>query len=219
MRIVAIAVVAVALLMPGLSPAPAKAWTASNHRWLYSYYVPQLWEDGFYNYDHNSDRPYSSNVDWAVTVVFTMDADTSSVKYRLWGYAPWWDAEMWNECRDVQGVYEWHKDRGTKTGFWPSDTAMHMRPYAPHNDATGKDQFYNLSWVYYCIGTTHMDHYPFPGYFGYSERCEETVVEHFQNNGYYVWNDYYDFRNNEPYRAEGTHIWYNNSMASEVMIW
>lgn len=197
-------------------PEQAGAYYTSNWCYLTDAYVASIWEDGFYNYDHKSQVASNANVDWPVTIVFTMDADLPTVKNALWGYAPAWDGTMWDWVSDNRPGGEWHGDKGSKSAANPLATANHMRPYAPHNSGTGKDQFYNLSWNYYCVGTTHWDNYPSLLKYGYSENAEHVAVDHYALY-HYVWYDYYYFYNYEPYRVEGDHRWDNDGWASEVM--
>jgi len=179
-----------------------------------------LWEDAFYTYDHLSDDTGSGNVDWTVNLVFTMDADCPTAKNALYGYAPPWDAEMWGRgSDDAPGNFEWHKDRGSKK--LPAGSTVHFRPYAPHNDQTGQDHFFNYSWWYYCIATSHWDWYWGIQDFGWSEMAEEVIRNDAEYLGYYTFDDYYYFQNPE-YRLESTtwedHWWYNNGWATEIMI-
>jgi hypothetical protein len=219
-RTAVLLVVVLALITPALLPTPAKAWTAANYGILWGSDVPQLWEDAFYKYDHESKSTGSSNVDWPVTLVFTMEAEVPLVIELLWGGACIWDATMYGRCSDqAPGNFEWYGTKGSKTCGDPWYTFPHVRPYAPKNVETGKRQFENLSLHYYVIGTSHYDNYPSLNKFGYSEWAEEAAVDRMHNQwGYYVWNDYYDFKNYEPYRVEGNHYWYSNGWASEIMI-
>lgn len=202
----------------------AEAWTARNGtiRWINGSIVPDLGNNGFWNYDFESASNDPSNVDWPVNLVVSRDIVT--VKDMLWGNAPFWDSEMWNECYNGSSC-EWHKERGTKSTINPLGTATHMRPYAPWG--INEYAFYGSpSWEYYeyCVGTSHRDNDPIEAYFGLSEKAEEIICNALDNcdTGSVLWivyEDYYDFDNYEPLRFEiglGVHIWENNGYASLV---
>src|SRR4030042_1854426 len=173
----AILVVAVGLMLVVFSPLLVLAYspTPGNFRELTHYWVDVIdWDEGFYNYDLETDTVDETRCDFPVTMLFTDFADCWKVKNVYY----WGEAEnhtwMWNLCREYyQQNWEW--DWGTRETNDQSCSSYHMRVYA-----WGGSYQYNNMIGAYVIGTTHYDsivHWP-PGFFGWSEMAEDYVLSH-----------------------------------------
>jgi hypothetical protein len=169
------------------------------------------------NYDYRSKGYYYDNVDWAVSVFFTGNAEIDKVKDFYDPYLPASGGTMYAYLKDGSSS-AWDKDGGIKTSYCSTNDRYtnHLRLYAD-----GDDRMYNLTYGYYVFGTTHLDHAECGTtnkYFGESETVEGRVVTWAGNQGMSVTHDTISMNNNEPYRVEGNHRWSNNAYASRVRI-
>ncbi len=182
-------------------------------------------EDGFRNYDFNSQTVSSTNVDWAVSLMFWNNASINRIKNS--GIGPLYDqsgSTQYGRLRDTTSTgFVWDGDGGRKTTLCPGApgqprNARHYRIYAD-----GDDRLYNLDWGYWVFGSTHWDmdecSLSNPAWFGYSENAEEWLVSDWINRtGWPAANDWSSFSNAEPYRVQGDHIWDNNAYASALRV-
>lgn len=188
----------------------AEAATASNLNLLY------VQEDRFWNYDFNSQTVSSTNVDWAMSMLFWNDAEVDKVKGIYSSAYPWGGGAKYARLNDGSG-YVWDSDSGIKDIWCPSYQAQarHMRLYADSDD-----RLYNVSWGYYVLGSTHKDWQEcwFGSQFGWSEETEGIFVNYALNRGYWGQHDWASFYNYEAPRWEGNHYWDNNGMASHIYV-
>ena len=199
------AVILLAALLGGVAQSASGAST-SNLRILYS------GDDAFRNYDFTSNDVVSStNVDWPVNLLFLNNADIHRVKHGLGAIYSGEGSTMWGRLNDGYG-FVWDADGGRKKGSC-RDEYTHYRVYAD-----GDDRLYNMSWGYYVLGTSHIDHHEcWTGtWFGRSEVAEGRIAADAAGIGWAVYSDWAYWYNAEPYRAEGNHIWENDGYTTYI---
>lgn len=181
--------------------------------------------DSFRNYDFRSEQVSRKNVDWAVTLLFFNDAEIGKVKDALFDPYDQTGGAMYGRLKNNGGASRWDSDAGKKTTLCPGafrqpDSAFHYRIYAtPVND-----RMYNRVWGYYVFGSTHVDYNECgqddTTYFGRTELAEnylsDTAAAEFGTNN--VLDDHRSFGNEEPFRRQGNHIWFNNKLATYVRV-
>jgi hypothetical protein len=145
----------------------------------------------------------STGVACPVTMMFYNNAEVDKVKWIYFGPAPPYLAVTDHALLNDGNGWIWDGDRGTKETWWSSELGelvwMHMRVYAPNPP----DYMSNSVWGNYVIGTTHFDQFPFELWYGYNEYAEEFFAWFASTFGFYtVYEDFIDFKNCEPYRAE-----------------
>lgn len=216
-----LALAAVVLAGLGGAASSSEAATARSGNFL----ILSMHEDRFRNYDFNTREVRANNVDWAVALMFWNNATINRVKGILgneYDQSGSTQHGRMNENVNTQ-PYIWDDDGGRKTTACPGlptqpREARHYRVYAPSND----DRMYNMSWRYWVFGTAHYDidecSFSNPAWFGYSETAEGWIAYRWRQNGYSVTEDWSSFRNAEPYRVEGDHIWDNNGYASAFYV-
>ena len=215
--------VLIALLTAAALSAPAVALAATARSGNLT--ILYVREDGFRNYDFNSQTVASNNVDWTVSLMFWNNATINRVKNSAIG--PLYDqtgSTQYGRLRDTTAAgFVWDADGGRKTTKCPGAplqprNARHYRIYAD-----GDDRMYNLDWGYWVFGTTHWDmdecSLSSPAFFGYSENAEEWVVSDWSSRtGWGAANDWAWFANSEPFRVAGDHIWDSNGYASALYV-
>lgn len=215
------ALIALAAAVAACAPAVAHAATARSGNLT----TLTVREDAFRNYDFLSQSVSSTNVDWAVSLMFWNNASINRVKNSSIG--PLYDqtgSTMNGRLRDSTSTgYVWDQDGGRKTTKCPGAPfnpreARHYRIYAD-----GDDRLYNLDWGYWVYGTTHWDidecSLSNPAVFGYSENAEEWLVSDWSaRTGWGAANDWSWFANSEPFRVQGDHVWDGNGYASSFYV-
>lgn len=220
MRRALITIAAVAVAATGTWTTAGNAATTGTDR----YYTLYVNEDGFINYDHTERTASRYRVDWPAALLWWNNASINKVKNSAIG--PLYDqvggAKEALLSENRANGYVWDSDAGRKTTLCPGaygqpNHAKHYRIYAD-----GDDRLYNMTWGYYAWGTTHYDFYECGGgtaRFGHSEAAENYLVSEWNarygNTGV---NDYYNWRNAEPYRVEGDHVWENNGLSSTMKV-
>jgi len=215
------AAVACAAVLAGTShggSSEAEAATARNLTIL------SVREDRWRNYDFNTREVRSTNVDWAVNLMFWNNATINRVKNILDNEYDRTGSTQHGRLSDnvfTQG-YVWDDDGGRKTTACPGapfqpNEARHYRIYAD-----GDDRIYNLDWGYWVFGTSHYDidecSVTRPAWFGWSETAEGWITYRWRQNGRGAADDWATFYNYEPYRVEGNHVWDNNGYASALHV-
>jgi len=187
------------------------AWTASSSAWL------QVQEDGFYNYDFNSQTLSYTNHDWPVTMIFWNNADINRVKTRTYGSGYPGSSQYFYMNDGGGGV--WDEDGGIKDVGCPTfgQFSRHLRLYAP----PGADRAYNIQYGFYVLGTTHKDYQECTlgaggSQFGWSEESEGYWAG--QANSSAVNHNCCLYHNYEAPRWEGNHYWDNNGYATSVYV-
>jgi hypothetical protein len=184
------------------------------------YQIDAGYGDFFYNYDFTTTNGAGWNtVDWGISLLFYNNAEIDKVKGQVSGYpfgasvaSPMW-AYMWNNGTWGPGYDE---DSGKKTDT-PSclGSTRHFRIYAPPTT----DRFYNPSFGYYVIASTHYDHHELCNdWYDDSEGTEHDVgnrVGHRSGNG--VWHDW-GYLYNYQWYDEGNHHWRQNGYATYVYV-
>lgn len=172
--------------------------------------------DFFYNYDFLSDSVAWNNVDWGMSLLFYNNAEINKVKGQVGGYwavGSTMHAYMWNNGTWGPGF---DTDAGKKTDT-PScfGSTRHFRIYAPPTT----DRFYNQSYGYYVVASTHYDHHELcDSWFDDSEGTEGDVGSDVgDNGGNAVFHDYGWF-NNHAWHNEGNHHWRQDGYATYVYV-
>jgi hypothetical protein len=205
--------ITLALSIWSISLADTQAATASNFVQL------QMGGDYFYNYDNTAKWANPGYTDWPVTVVFTNNAEIDKIKNNhFWGLAT---ASEQNFRHNENGAFwDWDVDKGTKNGSCLT-TYKHMRLYAPPTT----DRFFNNSWGYYVLGTTHIDDFEcgvIAGWaaFGWSEDAEHLMADQARLSGSLltVNEDAGYFHNIESPRWDGDHFWQSNGLATYISV-
>lgn len=212
--VIALAAIAIGvfagLLLGNSLPPPARAASTSHLTTLY------IQEDRFRNYDFNSKTDSSSNVDWALSMLFYNDAEVDKVKDILSPPYNFSGGSKYARLDEGSG-WLWDKDGGRKDIYCPSyqTEARHMRIYADSND-----RLYNVSWGYYVLASTHKDWQEcwFGSEFGWSEETEDIFADFLDEEGYTVFEDWNYWYNYEGSRWEGNHYWSNNGYATAVYV-
>jgi hypothetical protein len=200
------------------SARTAEASTAAN-----GITVMAMGNDLWYNYDFNSESHRSTNVDWAISVLFINNATIDKAKSKV---DDWTNAfEYSSSTRKwsyTSNYYErdwgWDADRGKKNPICPvHEDSHHFRAYSNNNG--GYERMYNTTLGFYVIASTHRDWDECGGSVrhGYSEYTESVLLNRVRDNTYVEW-DKWGLSNNENYRVEGNHIWSNDGWASTVRI-
>jgi hypothetical protein len=166
-------------------------------------------------------------------------------------------AKVYDQLNNTKGVpigsgrWSWDSDRGMKTYVCSDDApdgdprkgyfARHVRIYAPKPDTRGalKDAFYNPSWRFYVIASSHEDHNEcgkMAKSFGREEKTENYVAywayQKWDAPGppNHVLSDHVWMANREGYaqnsagnwvpamRRDGDHYWLNNGWATRIKI-
>lgn len=194
-----------------LGAAPAHAGSTSTLR-----VIDMGYGDYIYNYDFNDTTVSSSQVDWAVSLIFTKNASINTAKgsvsdvYLAVGGSK-------NGRINAGAGWVWDSDGGRKTASCSGSGGQtdHFRLYAD-----GDDRMYNPRYGYYVIGTIHVD-YPecsVNPYFGGSEAAEGRLAQLLKERGYRVAEDAVSLSNYEPAGTEGNHRWSSNGLATLVEI-
>ena len=179
-------------------------------------------DDAFRNYDFTEQTVSRNKVDWPVNFVYYNRAEIDKVKDKMKGFMPFRGSSMNGRVDDGSGPV-WDTDRGIKDRRCPNpafgSTAYHTRLYAPPNT----DYMYNRSWGFYIIGTSHIDHnecWPRDRWYGRTEDAEGRITLYARDvfGPSRVHRDHVWFRNDEPFRREGNHIWKNNGYATFVNV-
>jgi hypothetical protein len=187
-----------------------------NYRLLYL-----GWGDRAYNYDNLTESATYTNVDWPVNILWWGNANVFTVKSQI-GFGSTCGSKMKLRLDDGDNDpgLRWDEDGGTKSPCAPVcyQTAHHMRVYAPYP----ADKFYNPSWQYYVLATTHKDNSEFcvPGAqrFGWSESAEHWFMTNAQvplSGKVPEWSNWF---NAEPFRVEGNHVWDNSGYTTAVKV-
>ena len=233
MRFAYLTFIFVAAMVAGLYAGPGAAGTAEAHTAPSgSFYTLAIREDRFKNWDFRSKSAVASNVDWPVTMLYYNNANINKVKNKL-------DAiDRIGRCgsgkkarlRDstVTG-YVWDNDGGIKDNCGTDwGQTRHMRVYAD-----GNDKLYNLSWKYYIIGTTHVDHCHRHGfwpaywchhhYVGFSENANDWWDYYSDRvSGWTVFADWSSFSNsanfNDLHGSGEDHLVRSNGRATAVHV-
>ncbi len=169
--------------------------------------------DAFYNYDFNSQSISSTNVDWAVNLVFVGNATVPKVKAVVSSIMPYAGSIKY---AFVAGG--WDQDRGlkqTQGGSCPGGTSYHFRVYAP----SSTDRMYNVNYGYFVVGTAHNDYKEgcSGSYAGDNEQAEAYVRGGFDARGYLVVANAF-WLNNVETTYDGGHHWNNNGYATRIWI-
>ncbi len=176
-------------------------------------------EDRFYNWDFNSERASRHNVDWPATILFYNNAERYQVERSFYGAAGSETAgrKHFHYSEDGGRSWEWDARRGTKPFVLTCGTNFyHMRVYSPNS---GPGRFYNDSWGYYVLGTTHIDHiecdrWSSDRWSGESEKAEKHFNDLADGHGVTVYRNQMQFYNYEPYSDHGSHRVDNSGWAS-----
>jgi hypothetical protein len=184
------------------------------------YQIDTGYGDFFYNYDFTTDSGAGWNtVDWGMSVIFYNNAEIEKVKGEAPSYwagasvaSPMW-AYLWNNGTWGPG---YDQDSGKKTDS-PSclGSTRHFRIYAPPTT----DRFYNQSYGYYVVASTHYDHHELcDDWFDDSEGTEHDLANEVASQpGNAVWHDYANLSNYQWY-DEGNHHWRQNGYATYVWV-
>lgn len=191
-------------------------------------YEVRLAEDRFLNFDFSTTTASRTKVDWAIDLLFFGNANINKVKKKLNPWLPSHGGPMYARVNDGTG-WVWDTDSGIKTQLCPAanQTAAHMRIYAPPST----DTFWNRSWGYYVIASSHFDHnecWINGEWFGHSE-IVEGVISRYASSAWgsrAVYPNYLDThsfmmaagRNGYYAYAEGNHIWENNGLATIIRV-
>ncbi len=175
--------------------------------------------DYVYNYDFTAPQVNYRGVDWPVSLLFYNNASINSVKSRFGGLFGYFLAGSKEHAyvNDGQG-YVWDEDGGRKNGT-PSlfGSTNHYRVYAPPTT----DRFYNLSFGYYVIGTSHIDHNELQSFVGGGDYYDGTeTTEHDIGNraaamGLQTNFDYANFSNRQ-YGKQGKHNFQNDGRVTYI---
>jgi hypothetical protein len=167
-------------------------------------------DDIIRNYDFNSQTVSSTNVDWAVALVFENNATINKVKTAL--NSPY---DQGGSCASAQygrlndgAGWVWDSDQGKKTTCCPvTGSDYHFRIYADSDDRLG----YNTWYGYWVFGTTHKDvHECGSGtWFGDSEVAEQ-YMRSVKPASWTMYAESEWLSNYEAPRWDGDHYW-NNS--------
>jgi hypothetical protein len=194
----------------------ASGATVNNLNWI------QVRSTTWRNYDFASKVDLNTNVDWPVDFVYLNNSpEPAAIKSRMQAYFPC----QKSYCVSKMNAYVsndiinkiWTSDRGMKMlPSCPGD-AYHQRLYAP-----GQGRFYNASWGYFVIATSHIDHNElcFPhGWSGKSETAEKYFAFWVSYVGIgAVWTDALRMYNTLRTSNVGGHYWENNGMATEAVV-
>lgn len=191
-------------------------------------------DDWYYNYDFGSAAYNRSNVDWAISMLFTNQAEVDRVKDMYWG-TTFDNSRMYAGLSDGTngGPYggkvggNWDQDNGTKNPDFLANCALagdfkHMRLYADSPSA-GDDHLYNTIYGFYVIGSTHWDlaECSVSAVSGWSEDAEAKMAQRARDNGANgVWEDEIWLSNYETprYDGGGQHFWNNDGWATLVNV-
>lgn len=176
-------------------------------------------EDQFLNWDfHNQ----GESVDWPINLLFWNNAEIDKVK-RQYQFQDGWSGSgcghtMWSALTDGYS-WTWDGDDGIKRPCLPAcmTSATHLRLYAP----PATDRFYNPSWGYYVIASSHKDQSEFCFFgtkHGWSEDAEEHAVDVARSFGWYAGDDWASFSNPLPNTHLGNHYLQNDGRASHVRV-
>lgn len=197
--------------------AAAGSRVASAHN---AGYVFSIYEDAFRVYDYWSTADYTDPdyIDWPVNLLFTNNAEVDKVKCYIieltgdYGYG----AQHKNARVNDGSGGMWDSDKGCKTlGTWDE----HFRIYADESN----DHLYNTGWGFYCIATSHRDHWDsIPGLeeYGWSETAEQMICDDFADIDD-EWNltvsrNWKWLNNYEGHGYIGNDYWQNNGCASKI---
>lgn len=177
-------------------------------------------EDRFRNYDFESQVVGTCNIDWPVNFLFWNNADIGKVKDRMATVGYGITGSPMHETLNEGGGWVWDQDSGRKNEIncFFGD-AEHFRIFAD-----GDDRLYNMSWGYYVLGTSHIDHNecdPFGStWFGASETAEARIADDARN----AWEpsrvntDAVNFQNHNNWQRSGDHILQSNGYATKVKV-
>jgi hypothetical protein len=203
-----------------LSAGPAHA-SSTNNLWEICNDCPPS-ADTIFNYDFNSTNATSTNVDWAVTLLFYNNATINRVKSDMDQWSPNFINSSFEKKHMRQNIGAgnvWDQDGGKKHPACPAPgvSAPHYRIYAIGTS----ERLFNRQWGFWVPGTTHRDWNECPPVkkrHGYSEAVEELLLRDVADNTTVI-SDSVFMLNDEPLRKEGgNHTWLNNAFASQVRI-
>jgi len=207
------------MLFTFLLPTPVHSETANN-----GITTILFGNDRWKNYDFYSESARSTNVDWAVSLLFVNNATVDKVKSRLEDWSNLYehpssksmDARMSNY---YDQAWAWDGDKGKKNPICPAWThSDHVRVYS-NTTSGGYEHMYNSTLGYYVIATVHRDYNECGGSVGhgYSENAEDRLISQVNENTI-VSPDHWNIYNREPLRHQGNHYWQGNGLASTVRI-
>jgi len=200
-----ILITAASLLLLALAGGSAQAHSVGNLGYVTG---SGMNEDGVRNYDFDTQRVASDNVDWPVNLIFFDNASINTVKADLCTHGDLCtggstkNGRMDDEAPIASGSgcsnWCWDADSGSKTyvcgTVWGYDaTDVHYRPYSPNPP----DRMYNTYWGFYVFASSHWDKHdsslcPGTSQYGWNEQAEKVI-----------WQDWVDWR--------GTGAAWNNS--------
>jgi hypothetical protein len=172
------------------------------------------YSDAIYNYDFENQAVDATHVDWAMSLLFYNNANVNKIKSIL-NSSYWIYGSSENAYLNDSGSWEWDSDGGRKTAA-PSCTGSdaHYRVYAP----SAFDDFYNPSFGYYLLGTTHHDHHELcDAWYDDSEGTESDIARRMSARGYYTRYDYAWFYNAQ-FETQGNHTFNNDGYATYIEV-
>jgi hypothetical protein len=176
--------------------------------------------DQFYNYDFTSESASSTNVDWAVSLLFYNNAEIDYIKTVLSNNgAPYGAGGGTKHGRllDTPASWSWDGDGGRKTAAcsFAGQHTNHYRIYADSDDRIG----YTPNLGYWVFGSTHIDYQECTtgDFYDNSEVTEADVAKWAHYNGATTSSDYANFYNAQ-YNAQGNHYWYNDGYATYIKV-
>jgi hypothetical protein len=205
-RLVALAGTALVVVTCGVSVALASSTT---HLALVT-----IGDDTIRNYDFHSQTVSSTNIDWAVSLIFSNNATINKVKSALdnpYDQGATCASPQYGRLDDGAG-YVWDTDSGKKTTCCPiTGSDYHFRIYADSDDRLG----YNATYGYWVFGTTHKDvkECGTGTWYGDSEVAEQ-YMRSVKPSGWGMTAEARNMSNPEPARWDGDHYWNNSGYAT-----
>jgi hypothetical protein len=165
----------------GVSPAHASHCTSDE-----KLRVIHKLNDGFWNYDFETQDVGRCNIGWPMDLRFENDAEINKVKNRMEDQGYRCRVGVVDICSNDQGRvddgvdFSWDSDGGGKKPQECYNTAVaHFRIYSA-GEGSDRDRMYNLDWGFYVLGTSHIDSNECGGsagftWHGWSELSEEII--------------------------------------------
>jgi hypothetical protein len=168
-------------------------------------------EDRFFNWDFRSQTSVGTNVDWPMNLLFFNGASIDYIKSALDPPYGGSGSSMYAKIDESGWGWAWDSDPGRKKGGCWWDDQYHYRIYADG------PSLYNMSWGYYVLGTSHIDHnHCNGGWSGMSEVAEEEIAWDTIGLNWSVYGDYAYWYNAEYFRVEGNHVVDSNGYTTYI---
>lgn len=183
----------------------------------YNLAAQRLDSDSFDNYDFESERVSSTNVDQPVTLIFTNNAEKSKIYTALSGRYIFTGSMEYGRLNNSFGWF-FAGTGGKKTGPGCGVWDVHYRVYG---DPAHGNRMWSPSQGFYVIGTTHWDYNDGCGtaQYGWNESAEADVASYTQALGWTTYRNIWDMQNPNNGRWEGCCQYFdNNATASYVAV-